>query len=636
MFGFSSSKSFSLVLLLIVSLITILRIGDFGVRLANTINDESIITFSRFLNNPQRYKGDVLEGYGYIFGLGSIVNSLPHLISSYFKVSLNVISWCLICLQSILIALAFFSYAKFIIGSDEIAWITALFAVIAMPWIWNLANYGSFLYSTTYPACFAVSLIIFAAVQAMKNKRLNTILILIVCGLIHPFITVWMTFLVGSLWVFDSGFKDVKGTINKVLPLGIVIVICAIPALLWTADVSDRLTRPEALEVFGYSMHSNPTIYPMFWHYRLPMFIWMSVVLFFVFRLEKKYLRPGVVNFLFCVVITVFIFSLMHILGWVLKIPRFVQMIGLRTSMLLMIFCLPLLISYLLKKIEGGKLVFSWAAGASLLLQAIFSFGIFWGSYFSLFFLDYSQFLSEFKEKLSYRAKRIDLLGQLVFLFWVFAILGFGAYFLFTTRVDSQPIMALLIPAIHIDGGWFLFAIIASLFLAITGTRLSKSPLFIKRAILIVLIIIGFLKAYGEGAETRQAAARANYQAQVWARANTNQDDLFLVLIDDTFWRVVSDRRVLYGNVYFRTPGYFYSFSRKTKHFEDEIKFFLRELKGSDDNYDEDDILIIARRFGIDFVVGSTTSPLKFDEVYKNDYQVIYKLPGLDKGKRYE
>ena len=631
-----SSKFSWLLFLLILSLISILRIGDFNVRLANATNDESIITFSRFLENPQRYKGDVLETYGYIFGLSTIVNSLPHFLSIYFKIPLKIIVWFMIYLQSILLGFAFLYYARYISGREDIAWITGIFAVIVMPWVWNLANFTSFLFRTTYPACFAVSLILLTAIQAIKRNRLITTLLLVICGLVHPLITSWMIFLVGILWGLESGLKNWKENIKRILPLTISIIVCIIPLVLWTANVSDRLSASESMEVISYNMHSNPTIYPLFWYYNIPMFFWMVTVLIFVFRQQKKYLKPEIIHFFLATVVTVVMFSMSHIVGLIWKIPRFAQVIGLRTTMLLMIFPLPLLISYLVDKISHKNLVVSWAGAAALFLQAFFTYGVFWGPYFALFFADYSKNSAKSPDRFMGRVRKIDRLGGLIFLIWLVAVLGFGTYFFLTSaKISSRPVMSVLIPAIHINGKWFLFAIIAAFLIAVVRTRsayLSKPLTRISGVLLIILIIIGFLRAYySDASENRTVKAVANYQAQAWARDNTEPDALFLVSIDNTFWRVMSDRKVLYNDVYFQSPGEYYSFSRKTKQFHDDIRFFLREVRGGKANYDEADILDIAKRFGVDYVVGSIDDPLEFDIVYRNNYQIIYKLHSDDK-----
>lgn len=190
--------------------------------------------------------------------------------------------------------------------------------------------------------------------------------------------------------------------------------------------------------------------------------------------------------------------------------------------------------------------------------------------------------------------------------------------------------MSILIPAIHIDGKWFLFAIITSLLVAVIRRSLSKFIVNINVVVLTVIIIIGFFRAYQDSQQTRRPEAIANYQAQLWARNNTEEEALFLVLPEDIFWRVISNRKVLYGDVYSRTPGYFYSFSRKTKEFEDNIKAFLKELKGTKEHYDESDILIIAKRFNVDYVVENKDNILNFDQVYKNSHQIIYELPAVN------
>ena len=170
-----------------------------------------------------------------------------------------------------------------------------------------------------------------------------------------------------------------------------------------------------------------------------------------------------------------------------------------------------------------------------------------------------------------------------------------------------------------------------------------------KKSLILVMLMIfmgGHItnKAWHIGLETFSPEKRANYAAQLWARNNTLENSVFIVYAPgDTRWRTVSKRLVLNPSM---QRLYVYSQTKTTKKFDDQIIDFY----GLNDDFreasfnmrrnhyyekesqayfglNENEIIRLANSFTGDYVVRKHSNTLNFQEVYRNNYFIIYKLP---------
>lgn len=624
------------VLLLLLSLISILFVGDFKVRLANSGDWYNCVDFAYFLQDPARFKNDAISTYGHFFGASSIQYWLPALLLRTMHIPPEILTWFFTYLQNVLLGFALFYYASVVTGRRDIAWVTVFFAFTALPWRWNLANYENMM-SFPYYGQLVLPFLIFAAAELIKGHAFRVVCLLVFSALIQASLTLQTAVIIGGFWLLRYGFSEGKILLRRILSLGIVITACLVPLLNSRFKYPDQLSVSELMSAVRKFYHFNPPILGLFWAYRLPTFLGFIGLTTLAFR-GNKGLHASFIRFWLACLGAIILFAFVYMAGLIWGIPPLLQLVPLRSTALMIIFSLPLVIAYLIEKLESGKFMMCWITASLLFLHAFFSFGVFWGIILALVLSDLSQGrLSVIKLDIrNPLANWLRRASSIIFVAWLGLIIIFGAYaVLGGPQVSSRPPFSILIPGGQINARGFLFAIFAALAVGLIG---MKQPLkmrleysLTKLALIAMLISLTIFKAYQCGRETAQPLARANYAAQVWARDNTAQDALFIVTLkgkgDDIPWRTVSRRPVTSPYEHFFV--YIYTGSRSAKKLDEEMELFLNQ----DSSYknkkrlSEAGILRWAKRFGGDYVVTSTSEPFKFPEVYRNSCIIIYKLP---------
>ena len=451
----SRSRLLSLLLLLFLSLMTVLHIGDFNVRLANTHGDDNPVVYAYFLQDPARFEGDILTTYGHAVASGSLQNWLPAVLLQTLGLPPEIPAWVFFYLQNVLLGFAVLLYARRVTGRNDIAWLTVFFTYTAQPMKWNLANYG-FGNRSPYAGHLALPIIIFAAAAAVEGHFLRVVGLLVLSGLIHPSLTLYMVVIVGGFWLLQYAFRDWRKLLERILLLGVVAAVCVVPAMLLQSKGADRLTPSELMVGLRLNMHAAPWTYPPVWSHTLPTFSGFMILTGLAFR-HRKETAPLFTAFWLASLGACVLLALLHLAGLFWGIPQFVQAIPLRATLLLVMFSLPLVMAYLAEKLRGDWFLMRWAAAALLLLVAFFGFGVFWGPILALLFSDLSEgSLGPIKLNLqSPSASWFSTASWVVLIGWIGLI--------FATRLPgADGLMGVLIPGGSIGSRQYLVAIIAA------------------------------------------------------------------------------------------------------------------------------------------------------------------------------
>jgi hypothetical protein len=685
-------------LVLFLSFVTVIRMGDFKVGLANSHDDDNPVTYSYFLENPEKYEGDIISTYGYLYGLGTIQNWLPAVLLKTTGLPPEIPALVFFYLQNVLLGFALLRYARKVTGRNDIALLTIFFAFAALPWRWNLANYFSIM-NIPYIGDLVLPFLIFAAIDVIEGRFLRVIGLLTISGMIHSGLTLYMIMFIGIFWLSQYAFIDWQKLIVRMLSLGVVVAVCVVPPLLMQYSGSDRLSYSELMVEIRHSMHMYPWGFLPRWSLVLPTFSGFMILTILAFRYRKD-INSRFIPFWISSFIASILLALLHFGSIFLEIPLFARLSPLRATLLLVILSLPLVISYFRRKFIEQNFINCWAAVSLTILLAYFQFGFFWGFVLVLLISD----LSEGHFDIINNNLQGSLKHYFPILIWVLLIGWIGLWLIssenlnilipgaridsrlnliviitfsaFLSIVDRYPIIALLsfglfsilfvviVEWLNIGPSGYgvdqIVYLLVGCSLIILGFILSfkrinqdrqlipfklvaaKSRLreyhFRMIVLIALMMVLTIVKAWPTRINTAAPEAKANYDAQLWAKNNTEEDAVFMIFGDN--WRTVSQRPIRH-----LLPGrgyYTYTRSREAKKWTDDLLVFygLQSMRGkmlhtqfynhliaAYYNLNEDKIIQMGKSFGGDYIVRSIDHPLDFTVAYRNDYYVIYNLP---------
>ena len=661
-------------LLLFLSLTTMLMVGDLRVRLANITTDDNPVFYSMYWQNPGRFEGDIAATYSHATALSTLQNWLPALLQQTAGLPPIIPSWIFVFMQGVLLGLAMFRYTRLVTGRTDIAWLTVLFTYAAQAWGWNLANYGDHIL-IPYAGQLVLPFLLFAAAEVLRERLFRTAIFLILAGLIHPALTLQMLVILGIHWLPLRPAKERKRLFTQLLVLGIVAGVCIIPALYLQSHGIDPLSAAELMPALKRNLHMSPWTEPAIWSVSLSTFVGFLLLTVMAFA-HRRAMVSSWLAFWRSSLIGTMLLAVLHLVGWFGEIPKLIQLVPLRATLLFVLFSLPLVMLYLSEKLKSKQFMTRWATALVLLSLAVFASGLLWGPLAALLFHE----LSVVKLRAGYRpalTRWIRRLGHVVLVAWTGLILfAAGSALLHASTIPYSAILSALIPGVRITfrSYFFLFFIVATS--ALLGTigytanrvlaSLKRSTNFIEAnsfpvmilAVLLASIVVFKSWEMGAAATTQPTIIsnymsrlssvfgrswqrdnqwyNGNFMAQVWARDNTPEDAVFITY--RLPWRTISQRRSVDPRV---SQTYIYAGSRQGKRFDDEYLAFygfdqsfqkmsfdelIRAENAAYSKLDEAGILRLAHQFGGDYIVRSITEPLKFPEVYRNDQFVIYKL----------
>jgi hypothetical protein len=591
-----------------------LHIGDFTVRLANAWFDDSPPVFATWWVDPTRFSGgDPLATYAPTYLYGSAVNWIPALLLRYLQLDPDIVSLIITLAQPTLTALALFLFAFKVTQSRPAvwrsgglavvaAWTTALFAIAAQAWTWNLALYTTQL-DTPYAGQLALPFAIFAALAGIEQRPYVLAAWLTALTLIHPAIGVTCTLVFTSSLILQNNSNSNSNLNFRSLPKTLVPLIAAaaaaaIAVLLPGEPAGGAIPANELTEALRENRHFNPVISDYLWNVVLPTAIGVAALTILSLRRFSSSLQAKYVGLLKHAAIALLVFVLLQSAALAFGWNRVIQLGAHRFSGVLALLALPAVVHVVLRFSVEASVAVRFGTALMLLLLATHGAGLPWLLIVACFLAAESATAS--------RRRSADLLV----LGWTSILLLWGgAAILLADRLGSRALFAVLLPGVYPDAVWLALAIMGAALL----TALPQSE---RNSALIAMIALTLLgRSFEQGRTARQPLHRAVAAAQLWARDNTAQTDVF-VIAAPVHWRNLSRRPAI---PLAPAPFYLYSRSRAGKEFADSVKAF-RARSG------DGDWAAFRERFRGDYLVRLADAVQVGEPVYANDEIKIYRL----------
>jgi hypothetical protein len=633
---------------------------NFDLHMANMHQDDGPILFAHAFKDPSLFKGDFQVGAPLQFRVSfrvatTAMNWIPALLWRYLDIDPYPTTWLITLLQGVLLGLTAYVLTLTVTRERTAGALAMVFAYIASPWHWSLANYGNgpkwtF---TPYPGNLVLPFIMLSFVCLIRERTPATLLLLMVAGLIHPAMVVYTCVVVGVYWLWEGiCSQDWDVMVRRLMGLGLAGVITILPSLLVRLSISGA-PLPHAEIIAG--LRQNGHIVPWSgvsarWEYSWSTVLKWLVLAALSWRWRAEFPR-SVQRLWSAAVLGASLLSLSHVVGVAWEIPTLMSLIGSRAFQIPTLVSLPLVIYYWLAHIRSGD----WAgATLSILCLAIplyaAEYGLIWLLIIGLLLVDASQgHLSIWSFDLPRWGRHtLRVTAALVLVAW-------SASFL-TIPLDQVP-KPLLETLSQLTWGVMgaipeqsermeLIVTIALLGLMIWGfgrsVRQNRSAdynalCFGLISLIIILCASKFLWKQWQVAENERVSNITKLDVQLWAREHTPPSSLFVTHLDG--WRTMSLRRKLSP---FTRESYAYIVPRQAKEHRDRLLAFYgisaqegRELRGSGVkqmerdrywNFRESDFLRFASEFGATHLVLPDRYIQSLPLVYQNRDYIVYRL----------
>jgi len=642
---------------------------NFELRMANLQEDDGPIFYAHAFRDPVLFEGDSAHGLPMSLLVPTkVITSamiwIPALLWRYLDIDPYMTTWLITLVQGLSIGLSIYVLTLAIVHERVVAALATIFAYVAAPWSWNLANYQAtsswnFL---PYPANLAIAPVMLVFACLIYGRDRATLLLLIVAGLIHPSLALYACAIVGIYWLWEGIHSRSTATLRRMAGLVLVGIITILPALFVKMTLAgDSLPRDEIIAGMRQNQHIWPWGKETVWSFSLPTTLKWLVLAILSLRWRAEFSRE-VQRLWLAAWVGVSAVSLSHVIGAVWQIPLLLNLIGLRSGMWLALISLPLVMYYWYAHIRSGR----WLGAVLSMLCLAFPLyarecALFWPLIAGLLLVDASQgCLIAWKFSLpAWCRLGLQAIALCVLIAWsvFFLAMPFAPKVVPGSLLEtlSQLTWSVLDPLPERAGR--VTIVVAVALLGLMGWRLGQ-PRRTARAILpvgyprvlfsalvsltIVLYGAGFLWIKWQEAENERASSLSDMlEVQLWAREHTLPSALFVVPSGGG-WRTMSLRRKLFP---FTHEGYAYvSLSQAKGHRDRLLNFYgisaeeARELRGSrvrqlqDQRFwrfEENDFLRFASEFGAAYLVLPRYSWLPayvLPLAYENPSYVVYRL----------
>jgi hypothetical protein len=606
----SNSRTEKIVLGLLFLVVTLLLVGSFESRLANSNGDDHPIVWARYFSNPTFWEGDGNFVASRYFGVASLPNLLAT-ISVQWNANFPIwLSWIYLFIQNVVLGFGFYYLAKFWVEDKRIALAIALFSYAFTPWQQNLAYYPSMIHSP-YPGHLVMPFIVLASYFLMRQKLWVMSLFLAIGGLIHPSQVLQFTLIAQIFLLLRNKLKIEMGTQKYfILP---VVTSLIVPFFLIPPSVNP-LTDSELMA----SALSNPHLVPWesttFWPFGLPSLIGIFGLSFLACReLAPKFSELKL--FWWANLLSLFLLGAIHFIGVKLRILPIILLCPLRVSVINSVLLSPLGFIYLLKKANGENRWLIWISMSLLFLMLFSQSGMAWGPLLALF-------VFEFQIK---RKSKTDLM-KVIFLAW------WAAFFLFGRPLRdvlgseiSGALRFFMAPGTHLILSQIVIAFLLSLIAGLLLPKMKMNKDVFGNVWFVAALIFILIQSYRTGKETVSGELNDTFLVQTWAQKSTPEDSLFI--LESGSWRGVSNRKAqVVGFRENRILPYFRY--REAKDFENKLSSIYQSFHTRDYNElldSEVESLVNAFR-GTHFVDKASNPKRKFPIAYENSSFRVYVL----------
>ena len=618
--------------LIVVS--TCLLIGDFGVRLANTSTDDGVVGYALFFQQPQLFRLDAqMTSWGPV-ALASMMNWLPGVALKYAGMSPELWYWLLVFLENVLLGLAVFRFSIVTSGSRPVAWLAALFVLAFRPHWWNIGLFADVDWMP-YAAWVALPLLVYAAAYALEGRVYASAIALLAGGLLHPVHGLFATATIAGYWALVR----LRGGTNRDLAVRACLLV-VVTAVFSAPVIVAKSGIPEAppsvlLPLLLNNFHTNPWASPGC-SFCLPMFlrnlpVTLMVAALAVLAVRRANLRSGTGLLVAASIAVTLAASALHVAAYFLESVPLLRVIGTRSSVLLLIYCVPLMVALAWRMwLTAGPIVRMMAAyllvlpSPAALLAAVPLFvsaeGVSsrTGRWCRILGTALFAFVL---------ARHVPKLGPRIDLYLLAPLMDPGTIpFIFGYQTIQFPLYAKLIPlALAAMVAWLVIP-------ANRGTRAAPAwlpaPAGRWAAGLLSVMIACYLLMWNRqsGALATRGEPREYFEVQAWARAATAADASFVVGYASQYegWRNFTRRPAVTPHAIcavYHCPVSSVARDRRMK------EFYARVDRPSYIALDAAGLREFARTFGGDYAVrrrewGVVDLPV----AYQNDRYVVYDL----------
>lgn len=501
------------------SLATLLLVGSFESRLANTIGDDHPIVLARIFNHPENW----LQDFGWVVGKAFAVASLPNLIASYLERLHSsfpyVLSWLYIFIQNLGLGLVLMIYQRNFCKDPFSCLIGAIFVYFCAPWTVNLAYYPSLMH-TPYPGHLVMPFLVLGAGALLQEKWKFFCFIVCISGLIHPSLTLQFIGLAILYLLWSQKTNQLIKGLWASLPG--VLASFSLPLFL-IPKPENPLTAQELIPSALNNPHLVPWKNEIFWSWEVP-----SVVgVFWLAYLGVTSLRdrfPQLVPFFWANATGALLAALSHFLFVQMEFLPGILICPLRITVLCSIFLIPIGFQYLLEQIKSQRIDTAFISVTLLFLLLFSERGLFWGPLIAL--------------SLGRSSKAFYF-----FLFWLFLFFLTGAPLRHLTNEEvGGQVRYFFAPGFNLKTSQILVGLTSAFFLHLLIRRAAKLQ-WVLGALLLLGGGAGLWKSFEIGQLTREGSYLARWELQKWAKNHTHSKSVFMM--DWQPWRGVSERQVV-------------------------------------------------------------------------------------------
>ena len=680
-FTFESRRVVDLLFIVFLIVYSLVGMRNFELRMANLHEDDGPIFYAHAFRNPTLFKGDFIAGFPIsplvpVKVVTSAVIWIPALLWRYLNVNPYITTWFITFVQGLSVGLSIYILTFTMIRNRAVAVLAVIFAYIATPWGWDLANYGTgrgWIF-VPYPATMAIAPVLLAFSCLIKKYDKMACIFLIISGLIHPNVTIYACAIMGIYWLWEGMKTNTASlTLMRLTGLAFVVMISILPILwLQATQPSDSLPASEVIAGMRHNQHLWPWAYESRWYLSISTTLVWSAFAIWSYRRNAS-VAQGVQQLWMAAFIASCCLGFTQVMGAVLQNQILLNLNGFRASMWLLLLSLPVIMNYWYFHL-GSDLLSTFMIMICLPLPLYTrEYAALWFSplLIGLFCLDLSKGRAG---TLSFDLPDWDKFGFRTFGFVMLLI--WTALFLTLPnalnwapeqirRASAPFIWAFGNPGKSAKISLILVVSVLGSILCLTNpiTRLldrATPPLrFVKKYssqtikrmypffLSLVTIFLGTGLLWVEWRAMDQQSVSSDFytlDVQLWARNHTLAPALFVVP-SPIGWRTMSLRRKLSP---FTREGYAYIAPHQAKEHRDRLLNFYgisaeegRKLRGDGvyrleldrfRGFKEKDFLRFASEFGATHLVlpiqdkYTEATELALPLIYKNPYYVVYTL----------
>ncbi|MBM4304738.1 MAG: hypothetical protein FJ116_06810 [Deltaproteobacteria bacterium] len=593
---------------------TVLLVGSFESRLANSNGDDHPVVWARFVKDVDFWKGDGNYEVGNAFSRASLPNLLASFGSSINEQIPVWLSWVYVFFQNIGIGIGLFIFCRFFVKDSKISLLVTVLCFILEPWGLNLAYYPSMMHSP-YPGHLVMPLLVSAASMVLANKLGNASLLLTLAALVHPSQTLHFIALAG----FYLLLSDIKKVLKKVLFFIPPVLSCLVIPYFLIPRPKNPLSDLELIPSALLNPHLVPWKTNIFWPWGVPTLIAIFSLSYLATQMKSEN-QKTIKNLWWANFLSFLCMGLLHGVGVRYKILPIILLCPLRITVINSVLLSPLIFIYLINEIRT-KHFSSVFTAATLLTLLIFSKrGLFWGPVMILAVLQWANP----KRSLARNT------GICIFLWWIL-FLGVGRP---VREIWGEEVSGFL--RNFLAPGFTLTTIKITVCLILSGLLVllrSFEKKWREYPIVLALILViggGMTHSYLIGKSASEGELQAMLDLQKWANKKTPRESVFL--IEGSSWRGVSERRVqVVGPRKDRVLPYLRL--RSPLLFERRLNQTYERLGVTQyKDLTSENIVEMVREFKGDFFVDSAANPQKSLPLkYQNEYWRVYQVGSGEK-----